>query len=73
MTLAWGTLLMVSIYLALHSRHLLTLVGQGLTAAQVQVIFSLPEEYGSFPEPLAYVEWFTHFGNPVPDLGMYQI
>ena len=31
---------------------------QDLCIAQVQVIFDLPSEYGTFPEPLAYVKWF---------------
>ena len=44
-----------------------------LTVAQVRVIFRLPQEYGTFPHPLAYVEWFTGFSTPVTDLGMYQI
>lgn len=37
------------------------------------MIFALPEEYGTFPHPLAYVEWFTPFRMPVQDLGMYQV
>ena len=45
----------------------------GLTVGQVQVIFSLPSEYGSFKHPLTYVEWFTLFHSPVTDLGMYQV
>ena len=40
---------------------------------QVCAIFRLPEEFGSFPNPLAYVEWFTSFQSPIPDLEMYQI
>lgn len=45
----------------------------GLKVAQVRVIFALPEEYGTFHHPLAYVEWFTPFRTPVQDLGMYQV
>ena len=45
----------------------------GLKVAQVWVIFSLPEEYGTFHHPLAYVKWFTPFHKPVHELGMYQI
>jgi hypothetical protein len=45
----------------------------GLKVCQVRVIFSLPENYSSFPHPMAYVEWFTPLRNPVPELGMYQI
>ena len=44
-----------------------------LTIGQVQVIFSVLEQHSSFPEPLTYVEWFTQFGKPIPDLGMYQV
>jgi len=49
------------------------LPSEGLTVGQVRVIFQLPEEFGTFQHPLAYVEWFTAFGSPVPDLGMYQV
>ena len=45
----------------------------GLKVAQVRVIFALPEEYGTFRHPLAYVEWFTPFRTPAQDLGMYQV
>ena len=45
----------------------------GLKVAQVQVIFALPEEYGTFRHPLTYVEWFTPFHTPAQDLGMYQV
>ncbi|KAI6133567.1 hypothetical protein EV401DRAFT_2053589 [Pisolithus croceorrhizus] len=31
----------------------------GMQLAQVQVIFNLPDHFGSYPHPLAYVEWFT--------------
>ena len=45
----------------------------GLKVAQVRVIFALPEEYGTFQHPLAYVEWFTPFCTPAQDLRMYQV
>src|SRR5882762_4401146 len=45
----------------------------GLTVGQVRAIFRLPEEFGTFPDPLVYVEWFTAFQSPVPDLEMYQV
>jgi hypothetical protein len=44
-----------------------------LAVAQVRVIFGLPDEYGAFPHPFAYVEWFTAFQSPIPDLEMYQV
>ena len=45
----------------------------GLMVAQVQVIFHLPQEYGTFTHLLAYIEWFTAFSTPTANLGMYQI
>ena len=39
----------------------------------VRAIFRVPDEFGTFPDPLAYVEWFTAFQSPVPDLEMYQV
>ena len=44
-----------------------------LDSCQVQVIFHLPQEYGTFTHPLAYVKWFTAFSTPTANLGMYQI
>ncbi|KAJ7690982.1 hypothetical protein B0H17DRAFT_1179726 [Mycena rosella] len=43
----------------------------GLRPAQVRAIFSLPPQFGSFPHPLAYVEWFTPLNRPDPVSGMY--
>ncbi|KAK7029714.1 hypothetical protein R3P38DRAFT_3314401 [Favolaschia claudopus] len=45
----------------------------GVRAARVRVIFRLPNLYGTYPEPLAYVEWYKPFNRPVSDLGMYQL
>jgi hypothetical protein len=39
----------------------------------VRVIFRLPEEYGVYPDPLAYIDYFTSLGQPVADIGMHQI
>ena len=33
----------------------------------------LASEYGNFEHPLTYVEWFTSFNAPVPNLEMYQV
>ncbi|GBE88895.1 hypothetical protein SCP_1403030 [Sparassis crispa] len=47
---------------------------EDLRVAHIRAIFRLPEEYGTqFKHPLAYVEWFTPFHSPVPDIGMYKI
>ncbi|OBZ73416.1 hypothetical protein A0H81_07111, partial [Grifola frondosa] len=53
-----------------NREHLL----DGLCVARVQAIFRIPDSYGACAEhPLAYVEWFTPFRTPVPDIGMYKI
>lgn len=46
---------------------------EGLSIAQVRVVFRLPEDFGSFSEPLAYVQWFTALGSIAPDIGMHQV
>ncbi|KAJ7075272.1 hypothetical protein B0H15DRAFT_925484 [Mycena belliarum] len=43
----------------------------GLRPAQIRAIFRLPPQFGSFPHPLAYVEWFTPLNRPDPSTGMY--
>ena len=68
----WNTRWTVS-YLNLFRGHKFNFMKTGLTVGQVRAIFCLPEEFGSFPDPLAYIEWFTAFQLPVPDLEMYQI
>ncbi|KAF8999512.1 hypothetical protein BDQ17DRAFT_1328249 [Cyathus striatus] len=46
----------------------------GLRVAQVRLIFNIPEEYGSYAHPLAYVHWFKPFqANPVKVLDMFQV
>ncbi|KAJ6611845.1 hypothetical protein B0H10DRAFT_1808681, partial [Mycena sp. CBHHK59/15] len=44
---------------------------QGLRPAQIRVIFKLPPQFGSYPHPLAYIEWFTALNRPDPVTGMY--
>ena len=44
-----------------------------LRVAQIRVIFKLPAQLGSFPHPLAYIEWFTPLRDPEPTTGMYKI
>ncbi|KAJ7155306.1 hypothetical protein C8R46DRAFT_1296802, partial [Mycena filopes] len=44
---------------------------KGLRPAQVRVIFTLPPQFGTFPHPLVYIEWFTPLNSPDPISGMY--
>jgi len=37
------------------------------------LIFSLPEEFGEFQTPLAYVWWFREFRTEVQATGMYKV
>ncbi|KAJ3766514.1 hypothetical protein FB446DRAFT_767396 [Lentinula raphanica] len=46
---------------------------KGLHVAQVRAIFDLPAELGTFPHPLAYVEWFTPLRKLDKDSQMYKI
>ncbi|KAK0440879.1 uncharacterized protein EV420DRAFT_1279061 [Desarmillaria tabescens] len=50
-----------------------TLGPQGLHVAQVQAIFSLPDRFGTFPHPLAYVEWFTPLRKLNDHTGMFKV
>ncbi|KAJ7609663.1 Zn-finger domain-containing protein [Roridomyces roridus] len=43
----------------------------GLRPAQIRAIFQLPPQFGSFPHPLAYVEWFTPLNRREPVSGMF--
>ncbi|KAJ7186196.1 hypothetical protein C8R46DRAFT_983014 [Mycena filopes] len=43
----------------------------GLRPAQIRVIFKLPPQFGTYPHPLAYVEWFTPLNHPDPTSGMF--
>ncbi|KAJ6582767.1 hypothetical protein B0H10DRAFT_1926495 [Mycena sp. CBHHK59/15] len=45
----------------------------GLSVARVRVIFRLPEEFGIYPDPLAYVDWFKPLKQPVPNIGMHEV
>lgn len=45
----------------------------GLRVAQVRLIFNLPPQFGHFPHPLAYIEWFTPLGRFDPNSGLYSI
>ncbi|KAJ7660335.1 hypothetical protein DFH06DRAFT_951086, partial [Mycena polygramma] len=43
----------------------------GLRPAQIRVIFTLPPQFGTYPHPLAYIEWFTPLNRPDPTSGMF--
>ena len=45
----------------------------GLRVAQVQLLFNLPPQFGPFPHPLAYIEWFTKIGSPDPNTGLCSV
>ncbi|KAJ6548353.1 hypothetical protein B0H19DRAFT_1298935 [Mycena capillaripes] len=45
----------------------------GLRVAQIRAIFMLPPQYGKYPHPLAYIEWFTGFNQPDKTTGLYTI
>ncbi|KAJ7684249.1 hypothetical protein DFH06DRAFT_1072814 [Mycena polygramma] len=45
----------------------------GLFAGRVRAIFALPVEYGLFPVPLAYIEWYTPLTQVDANLGMYKL
>ena len=45
----------------------------GLHLGHVQLIFTLPQEYGSFSKPLLYIHWFKPLHIPIPDLEMYNV
>jgi len=44
-----------------------------LRVGQIRVIFKLPPQFGKYPHPLAYVEWFTPLRTKDPVTGMYLI
>ncbi|KAI6018454.1 hypothetical protein BKA83DRAFT_4464902 [Pisolithus microcarpus] len=41
--------------------------------AQVRIVFKLPEVFGTFPHPLAYVEWFTTLQRRDPVSGLFIV
>ncbi|KAK0485526.1 hypothetical protein EDD18DRAFT_1083189 [Armillaria luteobubalina] len=46
---------------------------KGLHVGQVHVIFNLPEQLGTFPHPLAYIEWFTPLHKLDNCVGMFKV
>ena len=45
----------------------------GISVAQVCLIFCLPEQFGVQSSPLAYIHWFKPLRTPVDGLGMYKV
>lgn len=45
----------------------------GISVAQVHLIFRLPEQFGVQSSPLAYVHWFKPLRTPVDGLRMYKV
>ncbi|KAJ7196887.1 hypothetical protein B0H12DRAFT_1038122 [Mycena haematopus] len=45
----------------------------GLCVARVRVIFRIPDDFGPYPDPLAYIDWFKPLQQPVPGLGMHLV
>ena len=45
----------------------------GISVAQVHLIFHLLEQFGVHSSPLAYVHWFKPLRTPVDGLGMYKV
>ncbi|KAJ6450933.1 hypothetical protein C8R45DRAFT_1113856 [Mycena sanguinolenta] len=43
----------------------------GLRPAQIRVIFKLPHQFGTYPHPLAYIEWFTPLNRADPTTDMF--
>ncbi|KIK82284.1 hypothetical protein PAXRUDRAFT_154075, partial [Paxillus rubicundulus Ve08.2h10] len=41
--------------------------------AQIRAIFTLPRQFGQYPRPLAYAEWFTPLTGLDRVIGMHQI
>ncbi|OAX37322.1 hypothetical protein K503DRAFT_822070 [Rhizopogon vinicolor AM-OR11-026] len=46
---------------------------EGVRAVQVRVIFTLPRQFGTYSQVLAYIEWFTPFREPDPSSGLRQV
>ena len=45
----------------------------GLRVTQVRLLFDVPPQFGAFPHPLAYIEWFTRLGSPDPNTGLHSV
>ncbi|KAF7968708.1 hypothetical protein HWV62_29670 [Athelia sp. TMB] len=45
----------------------------GVRAAQIRAVFKLPTQYGHFPHPLAYIEWFRPFSTIDSNSGFFRV
>ncbi|KAJ7859055.1 hypothetical protein B0H14DRAFT_3631356 [Mycena olivaceomarginata] len=45
----------------------------GIGLARVRVIFRIPDDFGQYPDPVAYVDWYKPLQAPVTGLGMHQV
>ncbi|KAJ6571039.1 hypothetical protein B0H10DRAFT_2107030 [Mycena sp. CBHHK59/15] len=46
---------------------------EGISVARIRVIFRLPENHGSYPHPLAYVDWYKPLKAPDPNVRMHEV
>ncbi|KAG1879072.1 hypothetical protein F4604DRAFT_1923222 [Suillus subluteus] len=59
--------------MALVSNGIQTHMLEGVQVAQVHVIFTLPYQFGTYSQALAYIKWFTPFREPDPSSGLHQV
>jgi hypothetical protein len=45
----------------------------GISVARIRVIFRLPDDYGKYPDPLAYVDWYKPLKPPVANIRMHEV
>ncbi|KAJ7891658.1 hypothetical protein B0H14DRAFT_2335587, partial [Mycena olivaceomarginata] len=45
----------------------------GLCVARGRVIFRIPEDFGQYPEPVVYVDWYKPLQRPITGIEMYQV
>ncbi|KAJ7254742.1 hypothetical protein C8J57DRAFT_1437178 [Mycena rebaudengoi] len=47
----------------------------GFRVARIRLIFRLPEEFGIYPNPLAYIDWYKELTLklPVSNIGMHRV
>ncbi|KAJ7858828.1 hypothetical protein B0H14DRAFT_3085030 [Mycena olivaceomarginata] len=62
-----------TVLVRVHSRREGEGPTDGLSVARVRVIFKIPSDFGSYPDPVAYVDWFKSLQRPVEGLRMHQV